>query len=496
MAEKTSLNSTSKPLDASAIKKKSVGGAVSFFVRTLILNGLGFVSTLILGGLLEKTEFAVYGVVTQIIGILTFFSDIGLASALIQKKSEPDERDYQTIFWTQMALSFVIVLICFGLVQSGVFASQLGSEGPGILYALAFGFVLATLKVVPSIKLTRALDFSRLIWPQILEQVTYQGLLIILVLRGVGVAAYTYAIWARGIIGAIAMLILVPFWPRLIFSGKSFLSSVKYGCKFQLNDLLARVKDQLFYLFVASNYAQVHFGVTPEQFGIISFAKQWSMYPYNLTVQNVMSITFPTFSRLQGDKRLIRRAIEKSIYFITLAIFPILTGMCVFFWPLTQVIPAYHKWEDALVSFVFFTLAIAPAAISSPLTNVLNAIGKINDTLKLMVLWTVLTWIVAVPLLKVWGFDAVAIASFLISLTSFLPVFMVKKYVDFNLWDQIWRQLTASLLMAAFGLGLMHVWTQSLIWTLIGGAGSSLVYALSVIVLGRTKLWTEVRSLR
>ena len=67
------------------IKRKSVSGAVSYFARTLLLNGLGLVSSLILGGLLSVTEFAVYGVVTQIIGILTFFSDMGLASALIQK---------------------------------------------------------------------------------------------------------------------------------------------------------------------------------------------------------------------------------------------------------------------------------------------------------------------------------------------------------------------------------------------------------------------------
>ncbi len=485
-----------RELNAATIKKKSVAGAASYFARTLLLNGLGFVSTLILGGLLEKTEFAVYGVVTQIIGILTFFSDIGLASALVQKKEEPSEKDYQTIFWTQMTLAGLIVLVCFGLVQSGVFASQLGKHGPAILYALAFGFVLATLKVVPSIKLTRSLDFSRLIWPQIIEQVVYQGLLIILVLRGVGVAAYTWAIWARGIVGAVSMLAIVPFWPRVVFSVRSFRDCVKYGCKFQLNDLLARVKDQLFYLFVASSYVQNRYGVTPAQFGIISFAKQWSMYPYNLTVQNVMSITFPTFSRLQSNERLIKRAIEKSIYFITLVIFPLLTGMCVFFWPLTQVIPAYHKWEDALVSFVFFTLAIAPAAISSPLTNVLNAIGKINDTLKLMVLWTVLTWAVTIPLLGVYGFDGVAIASFLISLTSFLPVAMVKKYVSFDLWDQIWRQLTASLLMAAFGLGLMSIWSQDLMHTLVGGVLTGLVYVGSVFLLGRKKLIGEIRSLR
>ena len=67
------------------------------------------------------------------------------------------------------------------------------------------------------------------------------------------------------------------------------------------------------------------------------------MYPYNLTVQNVMAITFPTFSRLQKRPALLKKAIEKSIFFISLSIFPILVGMSVFIQPLTRVFSAVCK---------------------------------------------------------------------------------------------------------------------------------------------------------
>jgi hypothetical protein len=72
-----------------------------------------------------------------------------------------------------------------------------------------------------------------------------------------------------------------------------------FGAKFQLNDFLARIKDQLYFLVLGQ--------VLPlNQFGFIQWAKNWSMYPYNLTVQNVMAITFPTFSRLQKRKDLLK----------------------------------------------------------------------------------------------------------------------------------------------------------------------------------------------
>src|SRR5690606_32494339 len=121
---------------------------------------------------------------------------------------------------------------------------------------------------------------------------------------------------------------------------------VHFGFKFQANDLIARFKDNLFYILIARF-------MTTTEYGYISWAKQWSTYPYTLTVQNVMSITFPTFSRLQGHKEALKKAIEKSVFFISLSIFPLLVGMCIFIYPLTQLVSRYQKWEPALLSFVF-----------------------------------------------------------------------------------------------------------------------------------------------
>lgn len=478
----------SQTLDVNKIKQKTFGGAVAFFERTLILNAIGFAANIILAGQLGVVDFAVYGVVTQIIGVLTFFSDIGLASSLIQRQEKPQEKDYQSVFWVQFGLAGLIVACCFTIIYSGVFYQQLGNEGGAILLALAFSFLIGTLKTVPSIKLTRELSFSKFVIPQVLEQVVFNGLLIYLVLQNYGLRAYTIAIWGRTLVGTAAMLYLVPFIPRLVFSYTSVCRFLKYGLKFQLNDLLARFKDQFFYLFLASR-------MSAHEFGLISFAKNWSMYPYNLTVQNVMSLTFPTFSRLQKHQQYLRRAIEKSLYFITLIIFPLLTGMCLFFYPLTQVISKYQKWESALFSFICFTLSIAPAAISSPLTNVLNAVGKINQTLKLMVMWTLLTWLLTLPLLKLMGFDAVALAALLISTTSIITVVLVKKVVNFSLWSQIAMPTLGSLAMVVVTLPLMSVWLHSLSVTLLGGLLSMVVYLVVVLFFGRQQLFREIRSL-
>ena len=472
-----------------SIKKKSVAGALSYFARTIILQGIGFASILVLSWYFTPEDFGIYGLVIPVVGILTFFSDVGLAAALIQKKDEPSREDYVTAFSVQQILSWIIVGIVLVVLSTGVIQAKTGATGQWILLSLAIAFPLASLKTIPSVILERKLDFAKLVIPQIIEQLTFNGILISLAINGSGAVAYAYAILARSLVGAVSMSVIQP-WPiRLGFNPASFKAMFTYGFKFQLNDLLARVKDQLFYLLLGFYFSLA-------QFGYINWGKNYSMYPYNLTVQNVMAITFPTFSRLQDNKNALKKAIEKSLFFITLAIFPILVGMSVFIWPFIQLVPKWEKWEPAVFSLVFFSLSIAWSAISTPLTNTLNAIGEIDKTLKLMVMWTVLTWIVTPICIYFFGYNGVALSALLISFTSVFSIFMVKKVVPINFLDQVWRQTLASVVMAVVGFIGLQYWEQSFVHLSLGMVSLVALYAGTLILVGKNKLFLEIRSLR
>ncbi|HEX9817544.1 MAG TPA: oligosaccharide flippase family protein, partial [Patescibacteria group bacterium] len=438
-------------VEIASIKQRSVTGALSYFFRTALLQVIGLASVLVLSAFFRPEDFGIYGFVIQIIGLLIFFSDIGLAAALVQKKQEPNQGEYRVTFTLQWLLSWLIVLAIGLILSTGWIQQKTGSAGAWVLLSLGVSFPLATLKTIPSIRLERKLLFNKLIIPQIFEQLVFHAILIALAWRGMGVLAYAYAVIARSIIGVIVMWLIEP-WPGigLWWNTKVLKSLLSFGVKFQLNDFLARIKDQLFFLGLGAF-------LPLDQFGYIQWAKNWSQYPYNLTVQNVLAITFPTYSRLQSRPDLLKKAIEKSLFFISLAIFPILTMMSVFIWPLTQVVERYRQWEPAVLSFILFTLSIGWAALSTPLVNTLNAIGKINKTLKLMTLWTGLTWVITPLLLWKMGYNGVAWAALIISFTSVLSIRMVKKYVPIVIISQVKLALLGSIGMAIFGL-----WGQSL----------------------------------
>jgi len=471
------------------IKRKSISGVLSFFIRTALLQAIGLAAIFFLSTYLSAEDFGIYAIVTQIIGLLVFFSDIGFAAALVQKKTEPSLSEYRTAFTVQQLLSWLIVIVCALIASSGFLAQKTGPAGNWILLSLAISFPLASLKTISSIILERKLEFSKVVIPQIVEQLVFQGLLIIMVSRGMGVIAYAYAIVARSVMGLIAMWCIQRWSVGLAWDRAALKGLLDFGAKFQLNDFLARIKDQLYFLILGAF-------LPLREFGYISWAKSWSLYPYNLTVQNVMAITFPIFSRLQSNTLSLQKAIEKSLFFITLVIFPLLMGMIIFIYPLTQVIPQWSKWVPAVVSFIFFTFSIGWSAISTPLTNTLNATGKINSTLRLMVFWTILTWVLTPVLLYFFGFNGVALSAVLISFTSVLPIYLVKKTMQLDVWSQVWRQLGAASIMGVVGYLGISYWAQGVAQFLIGVIVVGSVYPLMLLLIGRKKVWAEFSSLR
>lgn len=475
--------------DALHIKQKSIQGAISFFLRSIVVNLITFGALIILSALFSPADFGVYGIVIQIIAILVFFSDIGMAAALVQKKEEPTQADYSTAFTSQQILSWTIFLITLGIAWSGLLAAKTGPVGNWILISLGLSFPLASLKTIPSIILERKLEFSKVVIPQIVEQVAFYVILILGALMGYGVFSYVPAILVRSVSGVITMYIL-QWWPvALGINTQSFKSMIGYGITFQANDFLARVKDQLFFLVLG-----YYFPLT--QFGYINWAKQWSSYPYTMTVQNVMSVTFPVFSRLQHNTELLKKAIEKALFFISIAVFPILAGMCAFIFPLLKVFPAYSQWQPAAWSLIFFTLSIVGGALSTPITNTLNAIGKITTTLRLMIIWTILTWTITPLMIYLYGYNGVALSALLISITSFLPFIYIKKIVAIDALEQIWRQSLAAIGLLLVGLVGQNYWGTNIQSLVIGMVSSAAVYGLILLIIGKDKIAMEIRSLR
>ena len=230
---------TSNQIDE--IKRRSISGVVALTSRTFMLQIIALIATFILTVLLDPATFGIFYVVTAIINFLNYFSDIGLAAALIQKKDEPSNEDLATTFTIQQLLVTSAVLVVLFLSAMIARFYKLDINGLFLLRALALAFFLSSLKTIPSVLLERKLDFQKLVVPQIVETSVFYVTAIVLAYKHFGVASFAWAAILRGISGTAMLYLIAPWQPILHVSIKSAKRLLAFGIPYQANSFLALV---------------------------------------------------------------------------------------------------------------------------------------------------------------------------------------------------------------------------------------------------------------
>ncbi len=442
------------------VKKRAVKGVAALTGRTLVLNLISFISQGFLWAFLNPSQFGVFLVVSATVNFLSYFADIGLGAALIQKKEKPEEEDYRTVFTVQEILVSIIFVIILLLGPVLARTHSLTHEGLMLLYALGGSFFLASLKNIPSIMLERKLEFGKFIIPQVLENMVYSVTVVFFAWKGFGITSFTYAVLIRGMVGLVAIYILNPWKPGIGFNLKSFTNLIRFGIPYQLNNFLATLKDDGMTILLGGILGSA--GV-----GILGTAQKLAQYPLRFFMDNVTKVTFPAFSRMQDDKKELERSLTRSIFFICALVFPSLVGLAITFPVLIAVIPKYAKWSPAYMPLIFLSVNSLWAAGSTQLTNFLNSVGKIKTTFKLMIMWTVLTWAL-VPILSIkFGVNGAAFSYLIIGSSSAVVFYIVKKYLNWSIYYSVIVPLLSSLVMGAVIFILRNVLPINNVKTLI-----------------------------
>jgi O-antigen/teichoic acid export membrane protein len=401
-----------------------------------IIATLGF---FLLTILLGAGEVGLFAIVAESISILGYFSDIGLASALIQHKEQVEDKDLQTTFTVQQILVFLGLLIVALIYPRIAIPRHYGSKEFWILLSLCFAFLCSSLKTIPSVLLERKLNFQKLSLIDMVENLLFYIIAVAFAFAGFGAVSYAIATFIKSIVGLV-LIYQLQSWPiGISFSFPSLKKLLHFGIPFQLNSFIALAKDRLSNLLVAGIVGR-------EAFGLLSWAQKGSRIPLSF-MDAIMKVTFPTFSRIQNDLTLLQKSISRSIYFIALVVFPSLLGIALVAADLVALIPKYGKWQPALMPLYFYALSFAIAAVTTPITNAFNAVGKIKITTKLMIMWTVLTWIFYPILSLKFGYIGTSVAALLVGLSSVFSWLLCQKHFQVNIFSTVAKPFLASLLI-------------------------------------------------
>jgi O-antigen/teichoic acid export membrane protein len=322
------------------------GGAV-----TMVSHGLKFavsiVATAILARLLRPQDYGLIGMVAVATNFIVMFKDLGLSLATVQK-SEISSRQISTLFWVNLSLS-VLTMIIMIMLAPAVSWFYGDSRLTLITIVSAIGFLIGGLTVQHEALLKRQMRFMAL-------SAVALAAMIVGYTVGIAFAWYGFGYWSL-VFSQLALLatdaILVwmicgwrPGLPRRDTGVRSMLSfggnitaygTVNYFSKNADNLLIGRF-----------------FG--PQQLGLYNKAAQLVGLPTDQVHEPVMAVTVPALSRLADSPERYRKAYLRIMEKVLMLVMPAVALLIVASdWIVSIVLGS--QWKEAAPILVFMGIA-------------------------------------------------------------------------------------------------------------------------------------------
>ena len=296
---------------AESLKNKTVKGVGWSAADAFLGHGVTFIVGLVLARLLSPSEYGLIGICTIFTTVLSGVVDSGFSNALIRKK-DATEKDYSTMFVTNMAMSLILYIL---LYLCSPFIAEFFERPELISLVRAVGLVLIfqALSLVQYTRLTKRIDFKTKTKASFIAAVLSGIFGIVFAFLGFGVWALVIQVLSNKLIYTICLWILNKWSPSLSVSIDSFNYMWGYGWKLMLSGLLDNVWKELYQTVVGKCYS-------PATLGQYTRAKEYGQLLSSNITRIVQRVTFPALAEVQDDQfRLVSayRKVIKTTMFIT-----------------------------------------------------------------------------------------------------------------------------------------------------------------------------------
>lgn len=284
--------------------KKTINGVGWSAADALLGQGITFLVGLVLARLLSPTEYGLIGIVMIFVVILNSIVDSGFSRALIRKQ-DADDNDYNTMFYTNLAISVVLYI---GLFFSAPLIARFfeREELVSLVRVMGLIVIISSLSIVQYTILSKRIDFKTKTKVSLIASLTSGVVGIACAYYGLGVWALVAQRLSQQSLYTIFLWIYNKWWPSLRFSRNSFSYMWGFGWKLLASRLLAEVWGQLYQVVVAKFY-------NPSTLGQYSKSKEFArIFSSNLTTI-VERVSYPALATIQDEQERMVAAYRKVI---------------------------------------------------------------------------------------------------------------------------------------------------------------------------------------
>lgn len=301
-----------------SLKQKTVKGVSWSFVDSISSQGVMFLVGLVLARILTPEDYSLLGIIIIFISLFNSIVDCGFSKALIRKKDVTD-KDYNTVFVSNMAISIVLCITLYLLSPSiAVFFAR--PPLTNLLRVMSFIVIINAFAIIQRTILVKNIDFKTQTKVSLISSIS-SGVV------GIGMAVSGFGVWAlvgqqisRQALNTIFLWIYSKWYPKLQFSLSSFKELFGFGWKLLVSGMIDTAWNEIYQVVIGKCYA-------PATLGQYTRAQQFaSIFSSNLN-NVVQRVSYPVLSSIQDDKTRLKSGYKRIIKISTLPTFILMLGM-------------------------------------------------------------------------------------------------------------------------------------------------------------------------
>ena len=345
------------------MKSRLTRGFAWLAATRLIVNIIGFASTIFLARLLMPADFGLVALATTIAALVGSVTESSLTSALVQHDT-PEDKHFDSA-WTLNLARAVLLAGLMAAMAHPVAAFYADPRLVPIMFALAATTLLGGIANPKLVIFTRDLVF----WQEFAIGVSQKILGFVV---AIAIAFLYKSYWALILGGAAAQLLAVimsyalfPYRPRLRLSGarELFSFSVWLTLGRTVNTINWR-SDQLF----------IGYFLGSGPLGLYSFGDNLAVLPTRETTSPIAQTLFPAFARLTGDRDRLRSAYQRAQSLMCAMALPVGCGFAAIAQPLVE-LTVGAKWQPAVIVIQILASVFAVQTLASSLQPLAMAMG-------------------------------------------------------------------------------------------------------------------------
>lgn len=345
-------------------------------IQIVINQFFSFAVRLILARILFPEQFGLIGMAVIFTGFIQTINELGLTSALIQRKKElMTPKHFHTSFWTGLLWSIILFLIMtFAIAPLGA-AFYNEPILISLITVMSISIIFTPFSIVNKAILTRQMNFKSIAKVENLASLIAGVISIILAYCGAGV-------WSLAFNSVAVVIIVVPLYlrfcdwrPKFLWDKQAFRDIFGFGIFTSMTNLINYLINNFDYLIIGKM-------VSAPALGAYTFAFILTDTIKNRIASVISNVMYPVYANLQSDKASSKVLYIKVVEYNCILIFPIMLSLFIFAEPLILKLFG-DKWVDSIFPTQLLAAAVMLQLLVFSNTTLIRGLGFANFEFRL-----------------------------------------------------------------------------------------------------------------